>query len=1037
MATGAFKTYERQHRQFLTEDDFAMGMYFTDGIVEPKYMKTLVNFNIVDDGKKLIPREGIRVKQVLVPDLANDGALTYHSEAMNIQDAKKCKENGELFQQIITGRPAAAPIANQLWVSTSPECTYDELGAAVSTTASVSSTCTFLQPNRAEIHGITLKDTMPLASAVGCFGFGNGYYFLDETSKKLKKTVFDPDTKTYSFAEITPKSPTVSEAVTYGYNMLKPDIAEVLDPPSPADDPYTFACGTDSTNLIIDGVLLYELDDSDLVMSPRQGEHYQLKTYYNLALANTKSYLLIWEWRESTSSDWSEFHHATLEPLGEGEEVYEPLVCENFSPPVKNTMVRVSAYEVYDIADGGMEGIDFFTYNTEDVVDTYWTYVASHSMTIGFNFLGETEKVNKSLDPIVYDLTTAKGMCYWKNRLAIYGVPQDPTILFMSDLNEPTYFPYPNNTVMFDDPIIDARLFMDSLIVFTEKGLYKITLNTDGTSWTTTTLQTNLHITPWDRHLIQVVKNMVFFKSGNYYYMVVPKASSTTGELTLAPVSTPMTEFFDGFSHNIRSILEELYEYVGDLELVHYYNFLDYEDIHNIYVFEYEVSSGVFQYMHFDMQYSTIERSWRIHIYDFPNVLHPYTHDSTQKGQLISTGLNTKLRTHDYTEVAFPTASANITEPTTVKLACLGKFKLPEGVLIFKLDGVSKDVFNINRYGNATGSSLGYNLVYFDGYSYIQAVGANTIPVGAFYTFIGSNSTEAFRAGYFRYPTQGKIKIYEFVSPHGLTTGSILSINGELFYLEQEVDGFSRWNDKYGDLVHATAIDATHLQLEYSFAYQDPELKLYNDSMGTEATGRLIQIYGFDTENVQDVFIPSNVPVPCGETISDVSMNLGDITKTFSEDFTDYSRFVNYQYFDTGYRNYTMEAKKRYRELQFWLNNVDSIDLNIGAEFLLDGDIRRGLANYVIDQITEEGADYGQLYIRPEMNNIEQLPNLDNTLLDTWKLDLSTFPTTTLWKLRLPISGKGYTPRFKFKSVTIARYEFLSYTWVFRLMYLR
>ena len=51
---------------------------------------------------------------------------------------------------------------------------------------------------------------------------------------------------------------------------------------------------------------------------------------------------------------------------------------------------------------------------------------------------------------------------------------------------------------------------------------------------------------------------MIYFKSGNYYYMLVPKAQSTTGELTLAPISTPITEFFNNFSVNVERVFREV-----------------------------------------------------------------------------------------------------------------------------------------------------------------------------------------------------------------------------------------------------------------------------------------------------------------------------------------------------------------------------------------------------------------------------------------------------------------------------------------------
>ena len=50
-------------------------------------------------------------------------------------------------------------------------------------------------------------------------------------------------------------------------------------------------------------------------------------------------------------------------------------------------------------------------------------------------------------------------MTYWKNRLFVYGVPKDRTILFSSDINDPTYFPYPYGADLFDEPIIHVMPF--------------------------------------------------------------------------------------------------------------------------------------------------------------------------------------------------------------------------------------------------------------------------------------------------------------------------------------------------------------------------------------------------------------------------------------------------------------------------------------------------------------------------------------------------------------------------------------------------
>ena len=108
-----------------------------------------------------------------------------------------------------------------------------------------------------------------------------------------------------------------------------------------------------------------------------------------------------------------------------------------------------------------------------------------------------------------------------------------------------------------------------------------------------------------DIPLIRTVKNMVFFKSGNYYYMVVPKANSTTGELVVAPISRPVELFFDRFKEAIDSVLKKVYDYEDDIQLVHHYNFLDFEDVHNMYVFQ--TTKGVL--LNIAVLYNTVART--------------------------------------------------------------------------------------------------------------------------------------------------------------------------------------------------------------------------------------------------------------------------------------------------------------------------------------------------------------------------------------------------------------------------------------------
>lgn len=254
-----------------------------------------------------------------------------------------------------------------------------------------------------------------------------------------------------------------------------------------------------------------------------------------------------------------------------------------------------------------------------------------------------TEQLRANMELKNYNLMSATGMAYWHERLVLWGIPEQANAIFFSDLRDPSYFPYPANTHYFNDTIIAAVPLLDNLVVFTETEVH---IMTDVTTTSTATItaqciQRNLHIDPWDRHLIQPVKNMVFFKSGNYYYMIVPKANSMTGELTVATVYKPLTNFFDDFKNTIYNLLKKVYNYKEELKLVHYYNYLDFEDIVNTYVFEAER-----HYVNFMVIYNSMSRAWSLRVVETPGLIQPIKLDATQRGVygVVDRGVFTEMR---------------------------------------------------------------------------------------------------------------------------------------------------------------------------------------------------------------------------------------------------------------------------------------------------------------------------------------------------------------------------------------------------------
>ena len=264
------------------------------------------------------------------------------------------------------------------------------------------------------------------------------------------------------------------------------------------------------------------------------------------------------------------------------------------------------------------------------------------TLAVHFSFDKNAYGSTANIDNKVYSVSKATGLCFWQQRIVAWGIPEDETMLFISDVNDPTYFPYPNNVDTFSAPIRKCVAFQDSLLVFTADALYMLTMNDDGAGWHTKLIQHNLYITPFDATFIRVVKNMVFFKAHNYYFMVVPKATSLTGELTIAAVSKPLYALFDNFEDSVRNIFKNTYAipYDTQLDLCNAYNYLDFEDVHNVYTFivgNYGIASGstsIKEYTNLDLIYNIVDRTWRIYTYTSPTVYVPYKSVATQHGEL-------------------------------------------------------------------------------------------------------------------------------------------------------------------------------------------------------------------------------------------------------------------------------------------------------------------------------------------------------------------------------------------------------------------
>lgn len=276
-------------------------------------------------------------------------------------------------------------------------------------------------------------------------------------------------------------------------------------------------------------------------------------------------------------------------------------------------------------------------------------YVLSTN-TIGLSLVSDELANTLNLDAQNFDLGQCTGMCEWEQRLVIWGVPGALNTLFVSDVNNPTFFPYPNNVDIFTDPIIAVHNYGNELLVLTTSALYRLIWDSEGTGWTHRLVQQNLHVTEEDTYISCVIKNMFFFKSGEYYYMMVPKttsAASVRGEVTIAPISKPIENLLDNFHEEVYNLIKVMVDQpdLADFtdKLVNYFSYVDNTKVVVNYVYALDNSTAdmtvqdtaTSKYLYVQLIYDTDARTWSMRAFEAAHMLYASHADAIQQDRFI------------------------------------------------------------------------------------------------------------------------------------------------------------------------------------------------------------------------------------------------------------------------------------------------------------------------------------------------------------------------------------------------------------------
>ena len=406
-----FKKFQNTTRTFSSEEQFNLGMNYTDSPIEAGQSKVLLNFDIANDGVSLKPRAGFRTTKAAISN-----GLVYTPNGVQVLSAvMEEKHNDIVYKCIITfdyntKKLCLATIAGQ-----STEVVSDEVDIEAMDFERTNIVVNYTKHQNMMMHNIAIPQSAENCEQIGTLAWNNGYFFFgkEDSESNLYNIVFDENTNKFKSNKVVPTALTSLEASPNKFNML-------------SKTPFTFTNEYVAGAFVLQGILPY--DNGELVVSPRINKRYTYKVNYTAP--KDAKYDIKWEWKDFAGTSWTELKKETITL----NTTTPPDITCNFAAPIKDSLLRVTV-----------------TGYTNSTVNTYPDQV--NAITISCDSETQQSSANATLKK--YNLEDCTGMCYWQNRLVLWGY-EEP-IIFVSDTNLPEWFPYPNNIDLFEEPIIHCE----------------------------------------------------------------------------------------------------------------------------------------------------------------------------------------------------------------------------------------------------------------------------------------------------------------------------------------------------------------------------------------------------------------------------------------------------------------------------------------------------------------------------------------------------------------------------------------------------
>lgn len=532
-----YKQYGRATRILTEESGFASGMLWTGNNIDESHVKTLVNLDYDDTTGCL------KTRDPFVSDSENEVDLTealsdrgvdlrnytllgaYDVCAAYADDITTLTDAGRLY----------VFVKQHSYIDCVWETTFDSNNVVCVFKDSLDEwhvcDCVCAE-SAATLKNITFKNTLSLYDnhlyGVGKNNTESDWLFVYQLQARVNSED-ESDKLHYTFQQLTQETiqaniegVTLLEACVSGFNAARGEKTFTYPSKEVEENPH---------------ILGYYIKDEtgSVVVNPRPGHTSTICV--QTAYCKGTSRLALFQYKEGATDAKSAEDMWNRISVAESE---DGSFTFDFDFSKKETIFAITFFGTNEVAD------DKITVYSESAVDYHAPWVVTSSDN------------QNNIKLKTYDFTSVNGNCIWNNRMCLWGTANNNNCLFISEVDNFYYYPIPHNVAVFDTNVISCIPYKDTLLVFTADKIYRIGVNNDG-SISQNVVQNNMPMSKTDSAHLTAIKNMVLFKSGNYFYMVVPKTQSLTDELSIAPIYKNIAGFLNTLDTSVLEVLQLLY----------------------------------------------------------------------------------------------------------------------------------------------------------------------------------------------------------------------------------------------------------------------------------------------------------------------------------------------------------------------------------------------------------------------------------------------------------------------------------------------